>query len=270
MYIDGNNNDFYYALTFAGFITISELTSRIFHMTCDSTQLKLAAKARVATKGLIYSKIYKVSSATNKKYDKGKISNLINNSTHQIARFLWELPHITSIPMLILSCCYTLYTLVGAITIFALLIVILMITLTYFLNRFTQKFYKKRCKNDENKSSVFSEMIDNIKVIKMNSWISCFHERLQAIKQKEFNNEIIGRLLWIPHHLMHTLSHYILLIGTLLISLMGCNLAFSVASAITIKRLLEFLKDHSTHASYFTTFMSEFGITMQKIQDFLN
>lgn len=141
-------------------------------MICDATQLKCASRIVVAVKGLIYSKIYTVSSATNKKYKKGKINNLMNSDTGKIDSFIWQLPHVTCIPFLLMTSSYTLYTFLGHIFWIAVLVIFFSLSIIFYLTKWTYKVNERRRKDEDNRSDCLSEIIDNIRVIKMNSWIN--------------------------------------------------------------------------------------------------
>ena len=67
-YIDGESQDQSRALLFAALMVLFEMLARVFHTSCDGLQVKTAGKMRRSVKGLIYSKIFTLSSATNKKF----------------------------------------------------------------------------------------------------------------------------------------------------------------------------------------------------------
>jgi ABC-type transport system involved in cytochrome bd biosynthesis fused ATPase/permease subunit len=65
-------------------------------------QLRAASRISAAVKGLIYSKIFKVSTATNKKFKKGDLINLLTEDANKMSEFIWKIPNTTSLPMLAL------------------------------------------------------------------------------------------------------------------------------------------------------------------------
>lgn len=218
-YIDGESQDQSRALLFAALMVMFGMLARVFHTSCDGLQVKTTGKMRRSVKGLIYSKIFTLSSATNKKFKKGDINNLVESETGKICRFFWELPHIAGLPMVITTCCYTLYTLIGHIVWFAVLIIAITLFAVSCLVKFTSKLHEKKIKDEDSRSNCMSEIIDNIRVIKMNSWTSCFYQRINNLRSKEYMNMLYDRLLRVPHHLLWVLSHWVLVLGIFLLSL---------------------------------------------------
>ena len=80
---------------------------------------------------------------------------------------------------------------------------------------------------------------------------------------------IVGKLIWIPHNLLHSVAHWGLIIGMFIISIFGFKLSITVPTALTIMRILGHMKDHSGHVPYFAQFMTEFLTSIERIQDFL-
>lgn len=102
---------------------------------------------------------------------KGTINNLIDSDTSEVENFIWMLPYMCSTPLFITLSCWTLYTLIDKACIVAILIVIgLTYALTY-VKKFASKFQEKLWKNADMRSNIMNELIENIKIIKMNSWI---------------------------------------------------------------------------------------------------
>ena len=123
-YIDGENDDINKALMYVVIMGLFELGARALSMTVDRIQLKVASRVYVGIQKMIYSKIFRISSATNKKYKKGDLNNLINSDSSKIAKILWELPHITSLPFLLTCSCISLYNIIGYVAFYAVAIVL--------------------------------------------------------------------------------------------------------------------------------------------------
>jgi hypothetical protein len=79
---------------------------------------------------------------------------------------------------------------------------------------FANKLNEERKKDDDKRSSVLSEIIDHIRVIKMNSWISCFSDIINNMRKKFYKNELIIRFLYMPQHFAHHISYWIMMIST--------------------------------------------------------
>lgn len=112
-YIDHEHDNMNRALSFAVCMAICELLARLGHMSSDHLQLQNANTLRSALNGIIYRKIFRFSSATNKKFKKGDINNLIDKDLEKACLLMWQIPHMVNIPSVVLMCTFTLYTIVG-------------------------------------------------------------------------------------------------------------------------------------------------------------
>ena len=77
-YIDGENDDTNKALMFVFILALFEVTAKAIHKFLDVVQFKIYYKIGVAIQKMNYSKIFRISSATNKNYKKGDLNNLMN------------------------------------------------------------------------------------------------------------------------------------------------------------------------------------------------
>ena len=83
-YINGEYENQMLAFVCCAMIAMIEIVGRGFHMMSDTVQLVAASRVTAAVKGLIYSKIFRVSSATNKKFKKGDLINLLTEDADKI------------------------------------------------------------------------------------------------------------------------------------------------------------------------------------------
>ena len=268
-YIDGANDDMNRALMYVLIMVLYELTARTLHMAVDRIALKLASRVSVAIQKVVYSKIFRISSATNKKYKKGDLNNLVNSDPARIGRFCWELPHITSLPFLLFCSCVSLFNVIGYVAIYAVCIVIFTCFCTYYICKFTENLWKQIRKNSDKRSNVLTEIIENIKVIKMNSYTQCFTDKIMTIRNKEFVHMIMGHLNNLPHHVIHNLSHYFLVFGVFFITVFKTDMAITVPIGMTIIRIIGHMRNHTNHFPHFANELADFFVCVNRIQDFL-
>uniref|UniRef100_A0A7S3KSB4 Uncharacterized protein n=2 Tax=Euplotes crassus TaxID=5936 RepID=A0A7S3KSB4_EUPCR len=213
--------------------------------------------------------MYKMSDANNKKYQKGKMHNLMGQDCGRVCHLVWQIPHMTSMPMLILTTFYSLYLFVGHIVWIPVTILFASLALCYCILIFNIKLEKKRRKDDDNRSTILSEIIENIKVLKMNSWVNCFEKKLNDLRKKEHYNDLIGRLIWMPHHAAHWLTYYLMVVSVFYVCILGYNMKLTVPTAVAIWRLIGKVKWHTGWIPGFANFYTEFKISIKRIADFL-
>lgn len=124
-YIDGENENQGQACIFVFFMAFFELLSSLGNMTSDYLQLKNGNRVKIAVNGFVYKKIFKFSNSTNKNLKKGDINNLSDVDTERVYRLIYIIPQVINIPLAILMCTFTLYTIVGHLCWVALLLVMI-------------------------------------------------------------------------------------------------------------------------------------------------
>ena len=168
-YIEGEYTDRDRAVMFVFIMVFFEIISRVLNSNISIFKSNLTRRVNVSIMGLIYSKIYNIS-GSNKKYSKGTINNIINSDSLQVQNIIWMIPYSVSAPFSIIVNCYTLYTMIGWAFMVAVLISAVISLLTYFVSKYIRDWYQNQQKHMDERANYLNEMIENIKVIKINSW----------------------------------------------------------------------------------------------------
>jgi ATP-binding cassette, subfamily C (CFTR/MRP), member 1 len=269
-FIDGKGEDYSKAVISVLIMTLFDLTSRTFQIMSETLRSIVQTKISSSIKGLVYAKLFKISSATNKKYDKGILNNMMNLHPDRICNFIGTIPYFLNSPINLVISSYTLYFFIGNVTFYVLFFVSVILVLEFIIYKFTQKLRKNIYKNEDSRSNILSEIIDNIKVIKMNSWINWFYNRINQIKKKEYWNDLYFRALWVPHWVIYSFSYCGLIIVTYLITIKWYGLSVSIPASIIITRLVGSLKSYCGFISFILSQYSETKLSIDKIQDFLS
>lgn len=95
---DSGDQDRSKALLFVGLILLTSIFFRISRENLTFYQQKLGAKASQALTGLIYNKILKISSATNKLHKKGDIITFIQVDSRKLLFLFETLPSVSKLP----------------------------------------------------------------------------------------------------------------------------------------------------------------------------
>ena len=169
-YVEGSQNNLQYAL-FAVLLTATfEYSSRILQVSHQSHFNKTSIAIKIGLQKLLYSKLFKISAATNKKYSKGDLNNLINSDPEKIFWFMCSFTHFVSIPLVVTVHCIILYSFIGIVFVYAFLLMLATTIIFFYLFKISESVWEKVMANNDARSRILTEIIENIKVIKMNSW----------------------------------------------------------------------------------------------------
>jgi len=102
-YIEGGSDDMNRALLFVVIMSISELSSQILRNFIGTLQNTISHRSYVGIQKLLYSKIFSISSATNKKYKKGELNNLIESDPYTVCEIIWYIPNVSSFPVSVIA-----------------------------------------------------------------------------------------------------------------------------------------------------------------------
>jgi ABC-type multidrug transport system fused ATPase/permease subunit len=268
-YLSGEQNDTTWAVICVLLIAVIEFVGRGFHKMSDTVQLRCASRMVASLQGMIYSKIFKMSGSTNKRFRKGEMQSILNGDAHQISSIVWQAPHISSLPALAFACFYSLYKVVGHIVWLSVSSLLICIVLCYFIIKIVCDMNEKRRKQDNKNSNLLNEIIEHIKVIKMNSYIQCFNDKLNEIKKKQYYHDFMDRIMWMPNHLTHHFTYWFMVIGTFLLCISTYQMTLTMPAAICIWRCIGKIKWHTGHLSHFASQISEFITSVKRIEDFL-
>mmetsp|Transcript_42720 Transcript_42720/g.50027 ORF Transcript_42720/g.50027 Transcript_42720/m.50027 type:complete len:656 (-) Transcript_42720:1095-3062(-) len=114
-----------------------------------------------------------------------------------------------------------------------------------------------------------NELIDNIKVIKMNSWVDCYFKKVLDLKNKEYTNSVLSTLLWLPNRVIYIVGKYILIFGVFIIIVAYFEIPLGVASTVAIMKVLEQIQGNLGYFSYCYRIYSKFALSSKRIEDFL-
>jgi ABC-type transport system involved in cytochrome bd biosynthesis fused ATPase/permease subunit len=145
------------AMIFVALIFITQVLSKIIFENARFYQLKLGATASHSLGALIYSKVMKLSSATNKQYKKGDIVNFIQVDAKKLIFLSENLPSIASLP-LVLSLSLSLLFVYFEYSFFSgFSYVFIIVLLNYFIAKFMMRFQMLLMKKLDNRMNLMTE-----------------------------------------------------------------------------------------------------------------
>jgi ATP-binding cassette, subfamily C (CFTR/MRP), member 1 len=146
-------------------------------------ELGLNVKASLTAN--IYKKSLRLSNEGRSAKTTGDIVNLMAVDTQRISELSRQGFQLWSAPFQITLCMISLHQLLGWVGFAGLGVMMIMIPLNAFIARLMKRFQKSQMKNKDERVRVTTEILINIKSIKLYSWTSAFAEKLGLIRGKE-------------------------------------------------------------------------------------
>ena len=145
----------------------------------------LGNKSFIELKNLIFTKILKLSPSTN--LNSGEIYNLVQIDSFKLCRLIMNFPNLFSIPILLIAYNYLLYKYIGIAFIVGIIVMILFLIINYYYRTQFSKYLKLHMKKSDLRMKVTTEMINNLKVIKLNGWDDIALKKIQEARGEELN-----------------------------------------------------------------------------------
>ncbi|CAI1826365.1 hypothetical protein SEUBUCD650_0B02620 [Saccharomyces eubayanus] len=142
-----------------------------------------------ALTALIYQKALVLSNEASGLSSTGDIVNLMSVDVQKLQDLTQWLNLIWSGPFQIIICLYSLYKLLGNSMWVGVIILVIMMPLNSFLMRIQKKLQKSQMKYKDERTRVISEILNNIKSLKLYAWEKPYREKLEDVRNnKELNN----------------------------------------------------------------------------------
>ena len=185
--------------------------------------------------------------------------------------FIFEtLPNVSRLPFVLCFLIISLYFFIGYVFLAAIGIVIFFCVINYFLAKWSAAIQKRRLKTMDARIQKVTEVVDNIKLIKFNSWIY----KYMAIVNKSRNIEVIvivkKLLIWVLNVIFYNLNYPLLAVSIFMIAILGADILITVPTALAILQLLNNLNNSARSLPNFMGGFIEFLISMTRIQEFLD
>ena len=231
-------------------------------------QLVLGEKAKYAIIAIIYDKVLALSSATNKEFTQGEVINFISVDVEKIPNLTDLLPLVSRFPMqllvsIILLSFYFGLSLLGSIGVgFGLSFV------GFLIAKAKAKVQVKILKEKDKRMRITTEIVQNIKTIKLNSWIDYFVTKVIKFRNQEI---FLTKLGLIFTGLSISVGRLIApaWIITILAIFFSTGNNISVATAFGGIQVLRTLEHPLRWIPDFVSTYLEFSVSMKRIQRFL-
>jgi ABC-type bacteriocin/lantibiotic exporter with double-glycine peptidase domain len=242
--------------------------ANIFNEQANFYQNLLGDKAYAALIALIYNKTLKVSPSTNKQFGQGEIINFIQVDAMKAAEVAWCFPPVARLPIQLMFSLAFLFYYFGVYLFAAFGIAFVMIVLNFFIAIWNSKLQDKVLERKDKRMNTTTEVVNNIKIIKLNSWVKYFIDKVGVERNKELSTikksllvnslEIITAFLMSPFFMITTFGVFML-----------CGNSMSTATGFAALQVLFAIDEPIRWIPQFIGTFMEFLVSMRRIQRFL-
>ena len=145
----------------------------------------LGNKSFIELKNLIFAKILKLSPSIN--LNSGEIYNFVQIDSYKLCKLIINIPNLFSIPILLVAYNYLLYKYIGISFVIGVVVMIIFLIINYYYRTQFSKYLKLHMKTSDLRMKVTTEMINNLKVIKLNAWDDIALKKIQEARGEELN-----------------------------------------------------------------------------------
>ena len=234
----------------------------------DFIQMLLGVKAIHGIVGIIYDKILKLSSATNKIFSQGEIINFIDVDVEKISKLVTILPLAVRFPFQVVFGLWFLFYYFGYSLFAGVGFGIFFIIWNYLIGKAREVLQKKVLREKDRRMRATTEAINNIKVIKLNSWKNLFVSQIFRTR----NKELIYIRLWLLIDFISVFLGWLLSPGLLLLTLLLFYLTgnyITLPKAYAAMQVFKMLELPMRWVPQFTSAFIEFSVSMKRIHTFL-
>ena len=164
---------------------VSSWGSYIIDEQAEFLQQRLGDKAYAGLVVLIYQKTLKISPSTNKEFEQGEIINFIQVDAEKAWDVAWCFPPIARLPInLIFSVSFLIYFF-GIYLLPALAIAGIFSAFNSCIAIWISRIQDKILERKDKRMNTTTELINSVKVIKLNSWGKYFLDKISNLRNKE-------------------------------------------------------------------------------------
>ncbi|XP_022745998.1 putative ABC transporter C family member 15 isoform X1 [Durio zibethinus] len=175
-------NGYLLALAFLAAKMVETVTQRqwIFGARQLGLRLRAALISRIYKKGLV------LSSLSRQSHTSGEIINYMSVDIQRITDFIWYLNVIWMLPVQISLAVYILHTSLGLGSLAALAATLTVMACNIPITRIQKRYQSKIMDAKDNRMNATSEVLRNMKTIKLQAWDSQFLHKLESLRKVEY------------------------------------------------------------------------------------
>ncbi|CAK69303.1 unnamed protein product (macronuclear) [Paramecium tetraurelia] len=232
-----------------------------------------STKARLNLINLVYIKLIGLNSYSFRQANIGKILNLISGDINTLEQmFSMIFPSSVVIISMIFACLILWLRFDGIIGLLAIVLLFITYPIQVLISTFNQETLKLAKLNQDKRLTITNELVEGIRLIKMQAWERAFQKIIMTIRQREFIcllkillRTVFDRLLTQTSHLWSSLLYFIILYYG------GFRTEMQVAEMISTVQLLNSLKISCVYiVSNGIQALIQIKVTFERIANVLN
>ncbi|CAL5382544.1 unnamed protein product [Camellia sinensis] len=149
---------------------------------------QLGLRLRVALTSQIYKKGLLLSSQSRQSRTSGEIINYMSVDVQRITDFVWYLNTVWQLPIQISLAIFILRTTLGLGSLVALATTLTVMALNIPLTRIQKRYQSKIMEAKDERMKATSEVLRNIKVLKLQAWDNQYLHKLESLRRTEYNS----------------------------------------------------------------------------------
>lgn len=185
LFMEDTEKPLYYGIILSLLLFLSSLIQSIckrhYYFNCDV--VGMFVKSVVITS--VYDKSLKLNNESRSKYTTGQINNLISVDVQKLQDFTESAHSIWSVPYQIIVAIILLYMQLKWAAFGGLAVIILTIPVTAFVAKMIKKYQVKMMKINDERVKIVNEMLNGIKIIKLQAWEKSFIDLLSKIRNSQ-------------------------------------------------------------------------------------
>ncbi len=171
------------ALIYGSVISVCAVIGGILHHPYYFNSWRIGMKIRVAASGLMYRKIFRLSVKALDSNFSGDIINLLSTDATRIEIGVLYLPYLFIGPIQIVIVITVILQKIGVWFLAGLLLLLLIVPIQALVAKAFNNYRAKLCVKTDERISMLTETLNNIKIIKMYCWEKPFTDRLTKARK---------------------------------------------------------------------------------------
>ena len=163
-------------------VSVTQSMTNNFFM---NSVFELGQVVRASLIATIYKKALRLSNEGRAAKSTGDIVNLMAVDTQRISELSRQGFQLWSAPFQITLCIVSLYNLLGWPGMAGLIIMAVMVPINAFIARLMKRFQRIQMKNKDERTRITTEILNNMKSIKLYSWTEAFASRLATVRNEK-------------------------------------------------------------------------------------
>ncbi|XAR63315.1 Xenobiotic-transporting ATPase [Bertholletia excelsa] len=190
-FVDFLNEKKFRSLSSGYLIALGFLGAKVIETTAQRQWIfgarQLGLQLRVALTSQIYKKGLLLSSQSRQSYTSGEIINYMSVDVTRITDFIWYLNTIWQLPIQISLAVFVLQTSLGLGALVALTATLMIMACNIPLTRLQKRYQSKIMDAKDERMRATSEVLRNIKILKLQTWDTQYLQKLESLRGAEYN-----------------------------------------------------------------------------------